>query len=713
MSQARSGRLGMFAGLLAGMAGQAEEPAMKYMSPFSTAEYCAAHVRATSYAVPHDFVDGQWHGIIAASDGKTYFSVSSHSPDHSAQFYRFDPAKRKVEHLIDVAAWCGEAESVGQWNAQGKIHSQLFEADGKLYGATTPAHMALDHPYAGGHFLSYDLKTGAFADLGVFPDAKGGLLTMLHEPVKRRLYAISQGGQTLCYHDLATGQTVRIGPCQENPIQTRTLVSDARGNVYGCDWGRRIWRYQPATERIQLLDTRIPHDPDAPQPDPSKRDGQAWQSTQWKGMVWDPQTRWWYGVSGNDEYLFRFRPPEDEGLVAQVEGLAPFGFRPSATQPRYASLGLALRGRELFYCSYPLWQPMAHLMRYNLDTQAVTDLGPIVVEGGRRVAEIHSLVAGGDGKLHAVAMVWSREGSKDPAKPWGNRAQCFFHARFVTLDPDTDFEPGCRLGEAPQITPKIVEYAAGRSLSLYLPPNPIAAPAPALVLIHGGGWGMGSPDLLEPHARYFAGKGMVTVNVQYRLTRQEGVTLPDCVADVKAAVRWVRTHAAEYGIDPDRIVVSGESAGGHLAACTGLVPGFEPPDETVGSKANALILLNPVIDTASPDGWSLKGHPAEVQAQAQALSPAHHVTRGAPPTLVVHGDADAVTPLRWSERFAEAMREAGNAVTLVRISGAGHAFLIPGYGRHAAMDEALDAMEAFLVERGYLPAPSTTPRRLP
>ncbi len=437
--------LGAFAlAPLALIVAAAEQP-LKYMPPFTAAECARRHVHAHSYDVPKDFVDGQWHGIIAASDGRTYFSFSSHSPSNSAQFYRFDPAVGRVEHLLDLAAWCGEAESIGKWNAQGKIHTQIFEADGKLYCSTTPAHMTLDKPYAGGHFLSYDLASGTAKSLGVFPDPVGGLLTMLYEPVKRRLYGISQGRQTLCYLDLASGAVVTVGPCQENPMQTRTLISDGRGDVYGCDWGRRVWRFRAAESRLETLPTRLPHDPAAPQPEPpqpGEEPSLAWMSTCWKGIVWDPETNWWYAVSGNDEYLFRFRPPPPGSSEAQVEGLAPFGFRPSAEQPRFASLGLVRRGRELFYCSYPLWRPMAHLMRYHLDTGAVTDLGPIVTDGGRKVSEIHSLVVGSDGNLHAAAMVWSLENSADPAKPWGNRAQCYFHARFLVINPDRDFKPG-------------------------------------------------------------------------------------------------------------------------------------------------------------------------------------------------------------------------------------------------------------------------------
>jgi len=155
--------------------------------------------------------------------------------------------------------------------------------------------------------------------------------------------------------------------------------------------------------------------------------------------VWDPVSKWWYGVRGNDEYLIRFRPPADpRSHIGQAEGLGSFAY-PDKKNPN-GCLGLTLLDRTLYYVSYPIWAPMSHLMSYNIDTGTFTHHGPIVLEDGRRVSEMQSLVAGSDGKLHGVAMVWSIEG-KDSAQPWANRAQCFFHPRFVIIDPLQDLKP--------------------------------------------------------------------------------------------------------------------------------------------------------------------------------------------------------------------------------------------------------------------------------
>ena len=434
-------RLHMFTIVLLGMT-VARAGTLGYMPLFTAEETVQRHVRAASLTLPQDFVDGQWQGIIAASDGRTYFGVSSHGPDNNAQFYRYDPKTGRVEHLADVGVWCGETDSPGKRNAQGKIHSNIYEYKGKLYCTTTSGHSVPPRPYSAGHFLAYDLKTGALEDLGkvVCADGKWGLLAAVFDPVYERLYAVHQLG-TLYYYDLKRAAVVEVGPIECGEWQCRGLICDTNGVVYGGEHDGMIYRYDPRSEVISCLLTRLPSDPGVPQPTgPSNIPNDwSWHTTRWEQMVWDPVTSWWYGVRGNDEYLFRFRPPADPRRhIGEAEGLGSFAY-PGKKNPS-GSLGLALLGRTLYYCSYPVWAPMAHLMSYNIDTGQMTHHGPIVVEGGRRVSEIQSLVAGADGKLHGVAMVWSIAG-QDPAKPWANRAQCYFHPRFVVIDPARDFQP--------------------------------------------------------------------------------------------------------------------------------------------------------------------------------------------------------------------------------------------------------------------------------
>lgn len=259
-------------------------------------------------------------------------------------------------------------------------------------------------------------------------------------------------------------------------------------------------------------------------------------------------------------------------------------------------------------------------------------------------------------------------------------------------------EPVGPLADLPEIKPRTVDYKPGQSLLVYSPASMNAEARPAVVFIHGGGWHSGKPEQFALLARRYAARGLVGISVGYRLAKPPETTVPDCVADVKSAVRWIRKHAGELGVDPARIVVLGDSAGGHLAAATALLPGFDAPgdDLTVSARPDALVLFNPVIDTTPPDGWDLKSHGEAVVALAKDLSPMDHVSAGAPPTLVIHGSADKVTPLAGSERFVAAMRAAGNTARLETLDGKGHAFIVPGYGDNATIARALELTDDFL-----------------
>lgn len=258
------------------------------------------------------------------------------------------------------------------------------------------------------------------------------------------------------------------------------------------------------------------------------------------------------------------------------------------------------------------------------------------------------------------------------------------------------------------IAPMVRDYQPQRHLSVYLPSNP--APAgekrAAMVFIHGGGWGAGKPELYAVHCRYYAARGLVAVTVQYRLTGTN-TTVFDCISDVKSALRWLRVHAAEFNVDPNRIAAFGDSAGGHLAACAGIIAGLEAQGEElkVSSRPDALVLLYPITDTTPPDGWEVVRFGgkagAAVAGRLAEFSPVDQVTSGAPPTLILHGTADKVVPYAMSERFAEAMRKAGNTVERVPVEGRDHAFITPGYGDDETISNALARVDAFLAGHGF------------
>ena len=212
--------------------------------------------------------------------------------------------------------------------------------------------------------------------------------------------------------------------------------------------------------------------------------------------------------------------------------------------------------------------------------------------------------------------------------------------------------------------------------------------------IHGGGWTGGNARRSYPLADYFARRGMLGVSLEYRLiNRQGGTTVFDCVKDGRSAVRYLRAHAAELGVDPARIVVSGNSAGGHVAAGTALLDGVDEAgdDLKVSCRPDALVLYYPVIDT-SERGYGQK----KIGDRWQQLSPVDHVIAGLPPTILFHGTADTVTPFAGAKLFHERMLKAGNTSQLVSHEGGRHGYFIFDLKLY---DEAMDRTRRWLKAR--------------
>jgi len=195
---------------------------------------------------------------------------------------------------------------------------------------------------------------------------------------------------------------------------------------------------------------------------------------------------------------------------------------------------------------------------------------------------------------------------------------------------------------------------------------------PAIILFHGGGWVCGKPQQFYQQARALKDQGIVAFSATYRLINKHHTTVYECIQDGKSAVRWLRTHAEQLGIDPDKIIAAGGSAGGHVAACTAMIEGFEEEgeDRTVSSKPNALILFSPVLDTTE------KGYGSDkmIRGKKTDLSPCHQVREGLPPTILFHGTRDTTVPPENAERFERLMKETGNHCVRVSFEGRRHSF---------------------------------------
>jgi acetyl esterase len=238
-----------------------------------------------------------------------------------------------------------------------------------------------------------------------------------------------------------------------------------------------------------------------------------------------------------------------------------------------------------------------------------------------------------------------------------------------------------------------------------------AAGRPAVVFFFGGGWNSGSPSQFREQCKHLAERGIVAIAADYRVASRHQVKPQACVADAKSAIRYVRREAARLGIDPERIVAAGGSAGGHIAACTATLEEFDEPDEDakVSSVPNACVLFNPALVLAPVEGVELDmgrvtALAARLGIEPQRLSPMHHIRAGQPPMLVLHGKADTTVPYATAEAFAKAMTAAGNRCELVGYEAQPHGFFNHGRGDGKHYTETVAAMDRFLASLGYLPA---------
>lgn len=234
---------------------------------------------------------------------------------------------------------------------------------------------------------------------------------------------------------------------------------------------------------------------------------------------------------------------------------------------------------------------------------------------------------------------------------------------------------------------KDIEYGrvGGRPLLLdiYIPETPVISPMPAIVWIHGGGWRGGNKS--GSRIKLLAEHGFFGISIEYRLSGE--AEFPAAVEDAKCAVRWLRAHAQEYNVDPERIGVWGSSAGGHLSLMVATADGLEGNGgwPAYSSRVQAVCSYWGPSDfigwyELSESGFGrdtapvqfIGGTYSEMPQAYWLASPLYHVSADDPPLLLVHGELDPVVPYIQSEVIYEAYQDTGLEVTLVRVSGAGH-----------------------------------------
>ncbi len=229
---------------------------------------------------------------------------------------------------------------------------------------------------------------------------------------------------------------------------------------------------------------------------------------------------------------------------------------------------------------------------------------------------------------------------------------------------------------------------------------------PAVVWFFGGGWEVGGPLQFSKQAERISQLGLVAFTPDYRVRSRHGkMSTPlDSVADAEFAVRWIRDHANELGIDANRIAVGGGSSGGQLAAACAVLQS-NTIDQTGGPDAsytpNALILYNPVLDFEIP-AIQRRVSPTQMTSLG-TISPIHQMKQPLPPTIIFHGTADSIVPIRTSENFVKKARELGSeTVELIRYPGKAHEFYLNGPGSRSGFNSTMDEVKEFLTRLGWL-----------
>ena len=219
----------------------------------------------------------------------------------------------------------------------------------------------------------------------------------------------------------------------------------------------------------------------------------------------------------------------------------------------------------------------------------------------------------------------------------------------------------------------------------------------AIVFYFGGGWAFSALEHFERQAEYFASRGMVSVRPDFRVKLRDGTTPAESVEDAKSAIRWIRAHADLLGIDPQRIVASGGSSGGHLAACTAQCSGPEDAGEdfSISSEPNALILFNPLLQYAGLREVE-QTYPVESEELGRQISPVLHINVGDPPALLLFGTEDVL--LKSASTYVEKSKALGNRIEMYLAEGEDHAFFKESPWYEHTVVEA----DSFLVSLSYL-----------
>jgi len=397
----------------------------------------------SGFSLAHD----TYNAISAAGDGKIYYVLSSQSIDTGGQMYSYDPRTNKISHCGDLTEVCGEKGT--RTISQGKSHVRFVESKGKLYFATHAGFYSMVDgmekmgippegykPYPGGHFLSYDLKTKKFEDLGLAPHGEG-ILTMNMDTVRGMMYAITWPVGYFITCDVKTKtvkEVTRVSGEGENgkDADFRTLcrsiaIYPVNGSVYMTNSEGAILKYMPGDNRLVKIDEDMKkdyfglYDPSSP----------GHMGYNWRQVVWSPADKCFYGVHGNSGYLFKFNPATETITVIERITSEPSKESGMFDQFSYGYLGFILGPdhRTLYYLTGgPIYEQGKrvkgkdhtamgeakgledlHLVTFDIISKKYTDHGAVFYPDGQRPLYVNSITVGKDGTIYSLARIGKGE----------------------------------------------------------------------------------------------------------------------------------------------------------------------------------------------------------------------------------------------------------------------------------------------------------------
>jgi len=399
-----------------------------------------AQIIDSGFADAHD----SYNAVSSASDGRTYYVLSSDKPDAAARMFSYDPGPGTVQYLGDLSEAAGEKDAKSI--AQGKSHVSFIELNGKLYFASHLGYYSIIDgmekpgippqgmkPYPGGHFLAYDLATRKFEDLATAPRHEG-IITFNMDPRRGRLYGLTWPTGRLIRYDLAKHELKDIGAVSEQgesgkgptfrTVCRSMSINPENGSVYFSTSDGVIHRYIYESETVELVAGDDLKKDYFGQYDPSTAGSMAYN---WRQTFWYGPEKAIYGVHGNSGYLFRFLTATETvevlGRITSEDSKRSGMF----DQFSYGYLGFTLGpdGRTIYYLTGgPVYEAghivkgkdstakgeskgreNLHLITWDIPNRTYTDHGPIFFANGQHPTSVNSIAVGKDGSVYALSRV--------------------------------------------------------------------------------------------------------------------------------------------------------------------------------------------------------------------------------------------------------------------------------------------------------------------